>query len=156
MSSVGPTCGPKQSNGYFVPLSGCVNKVLSYSGGAGAGGSFLPGAFAVADWCNSGNAACSPFVSSISTIGAGGLLKDMGKTVVSSSRTFRKVQLIAPGLNTAGTSGVSTTSGPYLTGYLELSTGQSGVAAGLAGGALGNAANTAAHVAQVAYMPGLF
>ena len=139
----------KQSGGYYVPLVGCVNKVLAYTAGSGAGGSYLPGSFATADWCNSGSSSCSPFVSTISSLGAGGLLKDMGKTVVSSSRTFRKVQLIAPGLNTGGVSGVSTTSGPYLTGYIELSTGQSGIGPGL------TAANTAGGPAQVAYMPGL-
>jgi hypothetical protein len=142
MASVGPTnAGMKQTRGYFVPLANCANKISQYSGGSGAGGSFLPGAFSAASWA-AGSATASPLTSSISTIGAGGLLRDMGKTVVSSNRTFRKVQLITPSLN-GGVTGVDTTSGPYLTGYIELATGNQ-----LATSASGN-------VAQVAYMPGL-
>lgn len=127
--------GPKQTRGYFVPLGRCDNKVLQYSGGAGAGGSFLPGNFSAATWVSS-----DARVSTIASVGAGGLLRDMGKTVVSSNRTFRKVQLIAPSL-AGGVVGVETTSGPYLTAYIELGTG--------------NALATAASPAPVAYMPGL-
>jgi hypothetical protein len=64
----------------------------------------------------------------------------MGKTVVSSNRTFRKVQLIAPSL-AGGVVGVETTAGKYLTAYVELATG--------------NALATAAAPAPVAYLPGL-
>ena len=127
--------GPKQTRGYFVPLGRCDNKVLQYSGGAGAGGSFLPGNFSAANWASS-----DARVSTINAVGAGGLLRDMGKTVVSSNRTFRKVQLIAPSL-AGGVVGVETTSGPYLTAYIELGTG--------------NALATAASPAPVAYLPGL-
>lgn len=127
--------GPKQTRGYFVPLGRCDNKVLQYSGGAGAGGSFLPGNFSAASWV-----ATNSLVSTINAVGAGGLLRDMGKTVVSSNRTFRKVQLIAPSL-AGGVVGVDTTSGPYLTAYIELGTG--------------NSIATAAAPAPVAYMPGL-
>ncbi len=129
--------GPKQTRGYFVPVGNCANKVLQYNGAAGAGGSFLPGSFTAADWLASDGR-----VSTISTVGAGGLLRDMGKTVVSSNRTFRKVQLVAPSaLGAAGVVGVDTTKGPYLTGYIELATG--------------NALVTAAAPAPVAYLPGL-
>jgi hypothetical protein len=127
--------GPKQTRGYFVPLGRCDNKVLQYSGGAGAGGSFLPGNFTAASWV-----ATNPLVSTIISATAGGLLRDMGKTVVSSNRTFRKVQLITPSL-AGGVVGVDTTSGPYLTAYIELATG--------------NALATAAAPAPVAYLPGL-
>lgn len=127
--------GPKQTRGYFVPLGRCDNKVLQYSGGAGAGGSFLPGNFATASWV-----ATNPLVSTIVSATAGGLLRDMGKTVVSSNRTFRKVQLIAPS-HAGGVVGVDSTSGPYLTAYIELATG--------------NALATAATPAPVAYLPGL-
>lgn len=127
--------GPKQTRGYFVPLGRCDNKVLQYSGGAGAGGSFLPGNFTTASWV-----ATNPLVSTIVSATSGGLLRDMGKTVVSSNRTFRKVQLIAPSL-AGGVVGVDTTSGPYLTAYIELSTG--------------NQFATAAAPAPVAYLPGL-
>jgi len=127
--------GPKQTRGYFVPLGRCDNKVLQYSGGAGAGGSFLPGSFTPASWV-----ATDARVSTINGVAAGGLLRDMGKTVVSSNRTFRKVQLVARSL-AGGVVGVDTTSGPYLTGYIELATG--------------NAFATLADPAPVAYMPGL-
>jgi hypothetical protein len=129
--------GPKQTRGYFVPVGRCDNKVLQYSGGAGAGGSFLPGSFTAATWV-----ASDARVSTINGVGAGGLLRDMGKTVVSSNRTFRKVQLIAPSaVGAAGVVGVHTTSGPYLTAYIELATG--------------NALVTDAVPAPVAYLPGL-
>jgi hypothetical protein len=129
--------GPKQTRGYFVPVGRCDNKVLQYNGAAGAGGSFLPGSFTAADWVGS-----DARVSSINGVGAGGLLRDMGKTVVSSNRTFRKVQLVASSaLGAAGVVGVDTTKGPYLTGYIELATG--------------NALVTAAAPAPVAYLPGL-
>ena len=149
MSSVGPAA-PKQSNGYFVPLGNCIGKVLQYSGGSGAGGSFLPGNFSVATWAAAGNASAggpSVLVSTISAAGAGGLLKDMGKTVVSSNRTFRKVQLVAPNsLSTSGVAGAPADVNPYLTGYIELSSGFAGSAGG---------ATNASAVAPVAYMSGL-
>ena len=131
--------GPKQTNGYFVPLGNCTDKISQYSGAGGAGGSFLPGNFSRADWTVASTGA-GALLSSISSIGAGGLLKDMGKTVVSSNRTFRKVQLVAPSL-AGGVVGVDTTKGPYLTGYVELATG--------------NALATHAAPAPVAYLPGL-
>jgi len=127
--------GPKQTRGYFVPLGRCDNKVLQYSEGAGAGGSFLPGNFQAATWVST-----DARVSTIAAVGAGGLLRDMGKTVVSSNRTFRKVQLIVPSL-AGGVAGAETTAGKYLTGYIELATG--------------NALASAAAPAPVAYLPGL-
>jgi hypothetical protein len=127
--------GPKQSRGYFVPLGRCDNKVLQYTAGSGAGGSFLPGNFSAASWVST-----NPLVSTIVSATAGGLLRDMGKTVVSSNRTFRKVQLTSPSL-AGGVTGVDTTSGPYLTGYIELATG--------------NSVASVAAPAPVAYLPGL-
>lgn len=128
--------GPKQTRGYFVPLGNCANKVLQYSEGAGAGGSWLPGSFSAANWV-----ATDSRVSTIAAVGAGGLLRDMGKTVVSSNRTFRKVQLIAPSL-AGGVVGDRTTAGNYLTAYIELATGNA-------------LAVTNATPAPVAYLPGL-
>ena len=130
--------GPKQSNGYFVPLGDCRGKILKYTGGEGAGGSFRAGAFSAAAWENSDSS--SRYLSTISSLGAGGLLKDMGKTVVSSNRTFRKVQLVAPSL-AAGVVGSRDSNGHYLTGYVELATG--------------NALASDAAPAPVAYLPGL-
>jgi hypothetical protein len=137
--------GPKQSRGYFVPLGNCCDKVNVYSGGVGAGGSFLPGNFTAGSFCRA-SAAQRVLLSSISSVGAGGLLRDMGKTVVSSNRTFRKVQLVAAGNAATGlapVNGDSGSAGPYLTGYVELATGNQ------------LTAEAVAAVAPVAYMPGL-
>lgn len=133
----------KLTNGYFVPLGSCVGKVSSYVAGTGAGGSFLPGTFAIATWSQMGGAAGAA-LSSISSIGQGGLLKDMGKTVVSSNRTFRKVQLVVPGgSSSTGVGGLDTNVNPYLTGYIELATGNTTLSA------------ATSNVAPVAYLPGL-
>jgi hypothetical protein len=55
----------------------------------------------------------------------GAILKDMGKTVVSSLRTFRKVQLVrtnaASTRSTFGVGGSAATTGEdYYSGYIEL------------------------------------
>ena len=107
--------------------------MLSYTEGTGAGGSFLPGSFSSA-----ATVLDSVYLSSISSLGAGGLLRDMGRTVVSSNRTFRKVQIVGPSL-AGGVVGSSTSK--YDTAFIELATG--------------NAWATAAVPAKVAYMPGL-
>jgi hypothetical protein len=58
------------------------------------------------------------------TVGGGAILRDMGKTVVSSLRTFRRVQLVIAGsnstLSTFGVRGVSGGNEDYFTGYIEL------------------------------------
>jgi hypothetical protein len=145
--------GPKQSRGYFVPLGSCVGKIHSYTPGSGAGGSYLPGNFSIATWSQPGGAA-GPLLSSISSIGAGGLLRDMGKTVVSSNRTFRKVQLLGSSQADGVTNGsaaandfTSQTTNPYLTGYVELATGRSGVPS--------SSIVPTPQVAPLAYLPGL-
>jgi hypothetical protein len=62
-------------------------------------------------------------LSSLITAGSA-ILKDMGRTVVSSLRTFRKVQLVRPtnvARSTFGVAGQAATTGEdYLTGYIEL------------------------------------
>jgi hypothetical protein len=79
----------------------------------------------------------------VSTINrAGAILKDMGKTVVSSNRTFRKVQLVSHSV-VAGVAGANLASAPYLSGYIELSSGSN------------QAAASGAAPAPVAYLPGL-
>jgi len=155
--------GPKQNNndlGYFMPVSSLQGIVYAINFGSGAGGSFQQGGFNVpgtatvqqAYWGLVGaqqvNGASgpytrvgNPYLSSINGPGAG-LLKDMGKTVVSAGRTFRKVQLVVnlnnaseslgESLSTNGVAGVNTyqqagftgtvTNGvqDFLTGYIEL------------------------------------
>jgi hypothetical protein len=111
-----------QARGYFIPLGNVANKVLGYTPGSGAGGSYLNGSFATAAWAAFGSAA-SPYTSTISTIGAGGVLRDLGKTVLSSGRVFRKIQLLVPTVSTFGVGGQApgaTANADYLTGYIEL------------------------------------
>ena len=99
------------SGGYFIPLAALTGKIYSYNATAGAT------TFAAASWASLG----SPYLSSVSTAGAG-VLRDMGKSVVSASRTFRKVQLVVSSFSTFGVAGAASTSPniDYLTGYIEL------------------------------------
>ncbi len=128
MSSVGPNDqGMKQTRGFFVVLSS-LSTSLQYNiaAGSGAGGSYLPGAVTT-------QASLAP--SGAAAIPSGAVLKDMGKTVVSSTRTFRKVQtMVAQGPSIAATA--AATGLPF---YIELNTGQNLSSAGT----------------QVAYLPGL-
>lgn len=121
--------------GYYMPLASLSGLVYAFTPGSGAGGSFAQGTFSTASWATTTyNGKPNPYLSSINAAGAG-LLKDMGKTVVSSARTFRKVQLILPANNTAATGPAGTyvsTGGvggqspgttpvqDYLTGFIEL------------------------------------
>ena len=150
--------GIKQNNtdlGYFMPVSSLQGIVYSINYGSGSGGSFAQGGFNVAGtatvqqayWGLQGSGLVNgvaspyatngnPYLSSINGAGAG-LLKDMGKTVVSAGRTFRKVQLVVNNsqrnganfaLSTNGVAGQNTyqagttTSAvqDFLTGYIEL------------------------------------
>lgn len=139
----------KQTNGYFVPLGNCQGKVHSYSGTVGAGGDAKVGAFTVAPWAAPAAPGAAGQAALVSTLlvgpasggQVGGLFKDMGKTVVSASRTFRKVQLVVPGLSSAGVAEVAPDA-TFLTGYIELA-GAGGLPGGLAA------------AAPVAYLPGL-
>jgi len=112
---------------YFMPLSSLQGSIYTYTGSSGSGGSAVKGSFAAAGWATSltrygytagTTGSGNTYLSSINTVGAG-ILKDMGKTVVSSSRTFRKVQLVAQGVGVAGAVG-TTPSEDYLTGYIEV------------------------------------
>jgi hypothetical protein len=57
------------------------------------------------------------------------IMKDMGKTLMSSGRTFRKVQLVVSTLLTEGVGGIDSAPTSYLTGYIELP-GQHGISSG--------------------------
>ena len=134
--------GIKQNlNGFFMPVSSLQGIVYAITNGSGAGGSFQQGGFnsagtatiqqaawclpSVAPYATTGN----PYLSSINGAGAG-ILKDLGRTVVSAGRTFRKVQLVVNNsqrnganfaLSTNGVAGqISTTPiQDFLTGYIE-------------------------------------
>lgn len=99
----------KQTNGHFIALTAFTLK--GYTPGTGSGGSWNVGSFGTG-----------------SNVLQYQLLKDMGKTVVSSLRVFREVAPVGP-INqgnpytgdTNVTYGVSTTTaGAYFTGFIEL------------------------------------
>lgn len=124
MSSV-TTKSFKQTNALYVPIGNCANSVLQFGATTGAGGSFAVPAPTAAAWAANGSAP-SKYTSTISTIGAGGYFRDMGKTVVSASRTFRKVQLLVNAVSTSGVGGPAPGTVPvvdYLTGYIEIASG---------------------------------
>ena len=67
----------------------------------------------------------SSITSSFMVTAGNAVFKDMGKTLVSSSRVFRKVQLVVStgfvvGGGSSGVGGVDTAPFNYLTGYIEL------------------------------------
>ena len=117
--------GPKQSKGYFVALTSIpVTQQFSNSLSGGAGGSFVPGVMTHSD-------------SLTSTIAANTLLKDKGKTVVSSTHTWRKVQAVIPSGPAFLSTGTNYPNGrPF---YVELVTAQ----------------NTQTTAPALAYLPGL-
>jgi hypothetical protein len=107
--------------GYFIPVGSLIGFINARSepSPAGSNTGVNGGTFSTASWAWWGSKATS----SIGAAGAG-LLKDMGRTVVSSNRTFRKVQLVlsANNLSSFGVSGPSGTvpNQDYYTGYIEM------------------------------------
>ena len=84
-----------------------------------------------------GNMLMSSFTGTTGLTTAGGvILRDMGKTVVSSLRTFRKIQLVVPNSNTTlstfGIRGQTGTNEDYFSGYIELGFEGTGVPAPVA------------------------
>jgi hypothetical protein len=118
--------------GYFINLGDLRSKIYQRTEPTGNTG-VLGGSFSTATWANSslvgGTVTASGWLStSLATSGAA-ILRDMGRTVVSSSRTFRKIQYVVPANKAASTFGVSgtTTNGEsYFTGYIELGFGGEG------------------------------
>lgn len=133
----GTKAGFNQSaGGYLVGTKSAVilSSLQVYSPGSGSGGATQVGSFS----------------SMVYTVNAGGvderlrqhcgysaagdkgaLLKDMGKTIVSTGRVFRKYQVVGPAALTVSTFGVggaagSSTQAGYLTGYLEVPGGNNG------------------------------
>lgn len=105
-------------SGYFIPVGNCQGLIYAYNPTAGTA------TFSSAVWAGTTNTTTSPYISSAGA----GILKDLGKTVVSSGRTFRKVQLVVSSpTNTFGVAGSSPSAGyggeDYLTGYIELGLG---------------------------------
>jgi len=116
MSSVTSPGARQVSNngGYFIPVGDCRGKIYAINGSA----------VTIAEWASTGYAVgvVSSLQGASNALGAGVVLRDMGKTVVSSSRTFRKVQYVISTNSTFGVGGKSGTTPvvDYLTGYVEL------------------------------------
>lgn len=87
----------QSGGGYYIIISSIVGQFMTYTSG-----SFIPYA--------------GP--ENLSLIGTNGIIKDMGKTIVSSMRTFRKFQAVGP--QNLNTNGVVGNENFYLTGYLEI------------------------------------
>jgi hypothetical protein len=111
--------GYNQSGGnyYFTTAAVPVTSIFAYSGQSGSGGATAVGSFAP----YSTIAAAGENYSS--AFGTTKLIKDMGKTVVSAGRAFRKFQAVNAASSStggvAGQAGTSTQVG-YLTAYLEV------------------------------------
>jgi hypothetical protein len=105
---------------YYIPVASLTGQIYTHTDVAGNTGTNGGSNFSTATWAYFGAGA------SLSSIQAGaGLLRDMGRTVVSSLRTFRKVQVVLAGsnstLSTFGVGGKATGVGEdYFTGYIEL------------------------------------
>ena len=111
---------------HFMTVATLAGQVYAYNPTAASA------TFTNATWASVGSgyaAAGSPYLSTI--IVAGGLLRDLGKNVVSSGRYFRKIQLVeqnagakpSTGASTFGVAGTNLGTYPnqdYLTGYIEL------------------------------------
>ena len=112
---------------HFMSVSSLNGVIYAYNPNANTN------TFSTAQWAWVGATvgANSPYLSTLTTPGA--LLKDLGKNVISSSRYFRKVQMVvrnngagpnpSTGTSTFGIAGQALGTYPnadYLTGYIEL------------------------------------
>jgi hypothetical protein len=122
----GSSGGFNQSGGqYFIALSSIAGEAQTYTPGSGSGALASVGSFATYAWGN-------PNTYPSTLVGTSKVIKDMGKTVVSASRTFRKFQAVtAESLSTNGVTGPegSGANPGYLTFYLELNKESGGVSA---------------------------
>jgi hypothetical protein len=136
--------GLKQNGGdggYYYPVSSLYGKIYQRGSEPTSNTGVIGGTFSTASWANT-----LTYGKVLSTLipGSGftSVLRDMGRTVVSSLRTFRKVQLIVPAVvsGTSSTFGVggqqATVAGSvgedYFTGYIELGFEGNGVPAAVA------------------------
>ncbi len=120
-SAHGAKAGYNQSGGGYFYAAGNIaaNKLNVYTPGSGSGGATTVGTLAPATLTQLGGLG-----SALSTLFlAGNIVKDMGKTVVSSSRVFRKIQAVDSSDATAqaalGVAGDATNNN-YASFYVEL------------------------------------
>ena len=122
----------QNGGGYYIVLTSLTGaQILNYAGGSGSGGAYATGLVSTYSGIAGQGGPAIPSVGNFSTafFGQGRLIKDMGKTVVSSGRTFRKFQAVVVGAAAPGNSSptfgvngpVGTTTVPgYMTAYLEI------------------------------------
>ena len=121
---------PSESS-YFINIASMATNASANPAPVGRVFNYNPGAtgnvpvFSTATW------ACSGVASTLLQQPGSAILKDLGTTVVSSLRTFRRVQLVvssissgvsigAPVANQAGPTGAPVAGEEYYTGYIEL------------------------------------
>ena len=107
--------------GYYVPVGNCVTRFYANSGSDAA-----PNFTQMVSTMSTSGA----YVSSLITTAGAGVFRDHGKTLTSSGRVFRKVQLLVStnsvlnggtdGVGGTATTGANSVTPSYLTGYIEL------------------------------------
>jgi len=111
-----------------APLLTTGNRILSSRVAAGTNVTAANVSFSTAVWSSQGD-------TSTLVNGQGRMLRDMGKTIVSSLRTFRKVQAVSVSATNGSSVGAAVGGGithageEFLTGYIEI-VGSSGFATG--------------------------
>jgi hypothetical protein len=128
MSSVfnGSTKSNVNDIGYYINVGTLASRVSAYNTSTGV--------LSTAAWSAT---SATPLSTQLGTVGSA-VLKDMGKTLLSSGRTFRKVQLVnQTSANSSVTFGVAgrastTPNEDFYTGYIELGFEGAGVPAPVA------------------------
>lgn len=122
MSSVG-TKQMVTDIGYYINVGDLRTLILGRTEPGSNNTGVLGGTFSTANWSFSTLTPGSGWVSSLLALPGRAILRDMGRTIVSSTRTFRKVQLVVPqqyAQSTFGVSGSTVAGEAYYTGYIEL------------------------------------
>jgi len=123
--------------GYYINVGSLLGKVYQRTAESSGNTGALGGTFSTAQWVWSSLSDMTlvnwnAFSTTLATPGQA-ILKDMGRTIVSSTRTFRKIQLVRAGdkaLSTFGVGGNLVTGEQYFTGYIEVGFGGEGSGSG--------------------------
>ena len=128
------------NTGYYINVGSLLGLIHSRTGETAGNTGVAGGQFSTATWAWSSltdmsTASWNTFSTALATAGRT-ILKDMGRTIVSSSRTFRKIQLVRPAGQAPSTFGVGGSAAAgypgesYFTGYIELGFGGEGTSTG--------------------------
>jgi hypothetical protein len=125
----GTKAGFNQSGGAYYVATGAavlVSTLNVYTPGSGSGGATLAGSFLPFSTTGALGSDTLKARALVAIGKAGSMVKDMGKTIVSTGRVFRKFQAVVPtgagfpsSFGVTGEAGSSTQAG-YLTGYIEV------------------------------------